>query len=256
MWGDIISAGANLIGGMMQNQSNEASARQAQAASAAEAQKNRDWQEHMSNTSYQRGIADMKAAGLSPMLAYSQGGASTPSGSTGIGFQAQYQNVLGGAVDAFNRSRDTSANVGLKKEQETQATSAADLNRQNIDLVKQSESESKARELSQLENIATQKSQQRLNSANEAAAMANAYKTSEEGKFVAFQRAEVEAKSPLWNMLHGVTKKVSDMGETFNAHQAAAREYIKTHPYSSPQRGSISRPDRPRSGITIYGNSK
>lgn len=49
---------------------------------SSEAQKNRDWQEYMSNTSYQRAAADMKAAGFNPALMFSQGGASTPSGST------------------------------------------------------------------------------------------------------------------------------------------------------------------------------
>jgi hypothetical protein len=49
---------------------------------AQQAQLGRDYQTYMSDTSMQRRIADLKAAGLSPMLAYSQGGASTPSGAT------------------------------------------------------------------------------------------------------------------------------------------------------------------------------
>lgn len=49
-----------------------------------EAQKNREWQEYMSNTQYQRAVADLKKAGINPLLAFdSLSGASVPSGSAG-----------------------------------------------------------------------------------------------------------------------------------------------------------------------------
>lgn len=75
--------GYNTLQAIMQGVYNHIENSVAMNYNSAEALANREWQEHMSSTAYQRAVEDMKKAGLNPILAFSNGGASTPGGSAG-----------------------------------------------------------------------------------------------------------------------------------------------------------------------------
>ena len=84
--------------------------KQAQEFNSSEAAKNRDFQQRMSNTSFQRAAADLKAAGYSPLALLGQGGASSPSGSVasssspgsrGGGHDSSSGSIVGSLIAAF-----------------------------------------------------------------------------------------------------------------------------------------------------------
>lgn len=89
----LTGAGSQLLGGLLGNSAQRAANR----ANLQIAREQMSFQERMSNTANQRAVADLKAAGLNPMLAVTQGGASTPIGASAT---MQPENALARGVSS------------------------------------------------------------------------------------------------------------------------------------------------------------
>jgi hypothetical protein len=121
-----VAAIGSIAGGLIARKDAEKAANSANDFNSNEAVKNRAYQTDMSNTSYQRSMDDMRKAGLNPMLAYSQGGASTPGGSSASGVAAQTQPMDPG--EAIRSGITSSLEVKRLKKDVEQADSQVKLN--------------------------------------------------------------------------------------------------------------------------------
>lgn len=98
--GSTVSAYGAYKGVKDQNKANQKLAREQMDFQRASNREQMDFQERMSNTAYQRSMEDMRQAGLNPILAYQQGGASSPVGTSSVGATARMENELGPAVSS------------------------------------------------------------------------------------------------------------------------------------------------------------
>lgn len=106
----LIGAGLSFLGGERRNEAQEEMAN-AQMA----------FQREMSNSAYQRAVADMKAAGVNPMLAAKVGPASSPQGA-----MAQIQDTISPAIGAGMSVMQGTASANLANAQEEVAQATAD----------------------------------------------------------------------------------------------------------------------------------
>jgi hypothetical protein len=196
MLGEILSPVLSFLG-----------AKEANKTNMAIAQQQENFQKEMSNTSYVRAVADMKQAGLNPMLAYSQGGASTPAGAT-----TTVQNALGAGVSsgqqAFQLALNAAQNVAdvkLKTEQAGAAGSQEDLNRANMNLALVEAANKGAQLPGHKEFVNQVTSQIKLNNAISANNSANTAKTQ-------YEMPESQAIGKLYSGSKGVYIKGAERG--------------------------------------------
>lgn len=114
-----------------------------------QADKAMGFSERMANTAYQRAMADMKSAGLNPILAYQQGGGPAPQGTAGSASTASATGASpGGASGSAPSASFVNENDALGRAMGNAVSSAVDTAKtlQGVDLMKSQEALTKQKE--------------------------------------------------------------------------------------------------------------
>lgn len=126
----IISGGSSFLGGILGNRANAQQAAKNRAFEDQQATRQMDFQREMSSTEYQRAVADMRLAGINPILA-AKGGASSPSGASGGGSSAHMENVLKEAGAIPLQTAKLRADLALTKAMTSTESTKQSLNMAN-----------------------------------------------------------------------------------------------------------------------------
>ncbi|AXH76088.1 MAG: DNA pilot protein [Microviridae sp.] len=174
--------------------------------SAEQARINRDFQERMSNSAYQRAMQDMRLAGLNPILAYQQGGAGTPGGAQGTASSAQgaqFNNAMEGVGHGV-----TSAAKGAGRMLELQQVQAQTANTMSqSQLNKANENLSNANTAKSNQDTATSAAQAAKASAETANIIASAENPAAMRRLMSAQEAQAHAAAGLSSEQAGQLKQ-------------------------------------------------